>query len=194
MLNVFDIFILALGNWLQCCSLKRWAGIFIQELETLRNNLWATEKQSHYNQEVLILRKVQQEKWIAIQFPEEFPHNQDPFTKRVKGRWNQSAITGRMAACWDKDSQEDTPLVPASAHSAWRLAPWPRFWRLLVEFARSLRILCVWRWNDDSKLFTTKERTIFIPTTESSSVISFVASGKRLAVIFLTRLFLIHSS
>lgn len=107
MLNVFDIFVLALGNWLQCCSLKSWAGIFIRELETLRNNLWSTEKQSHYNQEVLILRKVQQEKWIAIQFPEEFPHNQDPFTKRVKGRWNQSAITGRMAVCWDKDSQED---------------------------------------------------------------------------------------
>lgn len=111
MLNVFDIFILALGNWLQCCSLKSWAGIFIRELETLRNNLWSTEKQSHYNQEVLILRKVQQEKWIAIQFPEEFPHNQDPFTKRVQGRWKQSAITGRMAACWDKDSQEDRSLV-----------------------------------------------------------------------------------
>lgn len=155
MLNVFDIFILALGNWLQCCSLKSWAGIFIRELETLRNNLWSTEKQSHYNQEVLILRKVQQEKWIAIQFPEEFPHNQDPFTKRVKGRWNQSAITGQMAACWDRDSQEDTPLVLASAQTARRLAPWPRhcFWRPLLEFARSPRALCVWRWwNDDSKL------------------------------------------
>lgn len=61
MLNVFDIFILALGNWLQCCSLKSWAGISIRELKTLRNNLWSAEKQSHYNQEVLIFFKVQQE-------------------------------------------------------------------------------------------------------------------------------------
>lgn len=61
MLNVFDIFILAFGNWLQCCSLKSWAGISIRELKTLRNNLWSTEKQSHYNQEVLIFFKVQQE-------------------------------------------------------------------------------------------------------------------------------------
>lgn len=123
MLNVFDIFILALGNWLRCCSLKSRAGIFIRELETLRNNLWSTEKRSHYNQEVLILRKVQREKWIAIQFPEEFPHNQDPFTKRVKGRWNQSAITGGMAACWDKGSQEDTPLVPATAQTSATASP-----------------------------------------------------------------------
>lgn len=128
-MNVFDIFILALGNWLHRCSPKSWPGISIREPQSLRNNLWSMEKQSHYNQEVLIFRKVQHQKWIASQFPEGFPTISILFQTRPgqerPGSHNRTG--GWMLLFWDTDSQVITPSsgVPTLSPCLWEVRGGP---------------------------------------------------------------------